>query len=263
MGILNFIKTKQFLLHFSLALVLVVTISWLLLKFLDVYTLHGETVNVPDLKGHTIDEMKVLVEESGLKYEVVDSLFDLKIAKGAILDQNPNPNTLVKANRTIYLTVNAFMPPQIKMPNLLDLTHRQALAMIEMYGLKLGRLKYAPDIAKDAVLGQEFNGKNINPGEIISKGSAIDLVLGQGEGGSLFEIPLLVGMSHSDAVSLLSAMNINVSIIPDNSVSDTAFSKVYRQNPDYKSASSISAGSSIDIFTTQDYSKILLDTVKN
>lgn len=263
MGVLNFIKSKQFLIHLSLALLVVVTISWLLLKFLDAYTLHGETVLVPDLKGKTIDQMKSLIEEKGLKYEVVDSLFDLKIPKGAILDQNPNPNSLVKANRTVYLTVNAVLPPQIKMPNLLDLTYRQALAMIEMYGLKQGRLKYAPDIAKDAVLAQEFNGRNIQPGEMISKGSAVDLVLGQGEGGDLFEMPFLIGMRVSDAVSLLNAMKINVSIIPDNTVSDTALAKVYRQNPDFKSATGISSGSSMDIFTTQEYGKIAIDTLSN
>lgn len=263
MGILTFIKSKQFALHFSIAAVIVIIISWLLLKFLDVYTLHGETVTVPDLKGRQIAELEELLEDKALKYEVVDSLYDLKIPKGAILDQNPNPNSLVKENRTIYLTVNAILPPQIKMPNLVDLTLRQATAMLEMYGLKTGRLKYVPDIATNAVISQEFKGRKISPGETISKGSVVDLVLGQGEGGEILTVPFLINMSVSEAVSVLNAMNLSVSVIPDKTVSDTALAKVYRQNPTYSSGTGINMGSSVDIFTTQDYSKIVLDTLKN
>src|SRR5207244_4487249 len=97
--------------------------------------------------------------------------------------------------RTIYLTVNAMMPPLVKMPNLVDLTLRQASAKLETYGFKLGTLEYVPDLAKNAVLSQKVKGKKIEPGTLIEKGVTVTLVLGDGLSDNKVSVPRLLNLT--------------------------------------------------------------------
>lgn len=56
-----------------------------------------------------------------------------------------------------------------------------------------------PDLAQNAVLEQRYEGKAIEPGTYIAKGSKIDLVVGDGLGNTKLEVPDLDGMELEDA----------------------------------------------------------------
>ena len=64
------------------------------------------------------------------------------------------------------------------MPDLVNLSLRQAKAKLESSGLKMGELTYTPDIAKNAVLKQFARGVEIEKGTSIVKGATIDLEMG-------------------------------------------------------------------------------------
>lgn len=168
-------------------LIIAVLVSLLLLfvigKIMKVYTRHNQTITVPDLIGM----MPQQLENSGLTNEfevlVIDSVFDQEKPGGSIVFQEPPANSIVKPGRTIYLTLVASAPEKVRMPELNDLTLRQATSVLETYGLKLGRADYVPNLAKNAVVEQFFNGMKIAPGDWIIKGSHIDLQVGNGSGG--------------------------------------------------------------------------------
>ena len=122
---------------------------------------------------------KDLADDNHLEYIIADSIYDATKTKGMVLAQDPLPGTKVKKYRKVYITVIANMPERVKMPNLVDLTLRQAIAMLETYGLKVGKLSYIPDIAENSVLKQNLNGKALNPETMVDKGSKIDLVFRQ------------------------------------------------------------------------------------
>lgn len=261
MKFLRFFKSKWLYINLLIAVVLLGGIGWGLLKYLDSYTLHGETITVPDLKNYQVAEVEKIMTEKGLRFLVVDSVYDSKKAGGAVMEQEPKAHRQVKHNRTIYLTVNALLPPQVKMPDLVDLSLRQAIAQLESGGLKAGKLTYVPDIAFNAVIKQEFKGEIIKPGDMIVKGSVIDLVLGEGESNEMVPVPYLVNLTLEEAIAAISAASLNQgTIIPDAPIKDSTSARVYKQIPGYSSEGMINLGRAVDLFITESPTKIITDT---
>lgn len=173
-----YLRSRVFLKHFLLALVSLALVLWLLFKMLAVYTHHGETVEVPDFKGKKIPVLGDFVKDKDVRYEIVDSLYDPKEEAGIVIKQDPEAKSLVKHNRTIYLYVTSMLPPQIEMPKLVDRSLRQAVLMIESYGLKVGKQTQVSGDCNGCILKQLYKGKEIAPGTPIKKGSVIDLSVG-------------------------------------------------------------------------------------
>ncbi|HRG02397.1 MAG TPA: PASTA domain-containing protein [Bacteroidia bacterium] len=175
----GYIKSKVFLKHLALSVVSLALVLWVLFKFLAVYTHHGETAEVPDFKGKAIAELDKFVSDKKVGYIIIDSVYSPEEQPGIVIKQDPEPKSLVKHNRTIYLYVTSTQAPQMAMPKLVDRSTRQAVFMIESYGLKVGKITEIAGDCKGCVLKQFFNGKEIAPGEAIKKGSKIDLAVGK------------------------------------------------------------------------------------
>ena len=143
------------------------------------------------------------------------------------------------------------------MPNLIDVSLRQAEAILQTYGLKTGEFIYRADLAKNAVLEQKFHGREIKPGTPVNKGSMIDLVLGDGVGTSKVAVPELVGLTKSEALFVLKGSSLNVgAVIYDENIRDSLTAKIYRQFPLPSDSASINEGEAIDIYLTQTVDKI-------
>jgi beta-lactam-binding protein with PASTA domain len=256
MSFFQFIKSKLFLINLGLAIVFLMLFLWGILFWLDSYTMHGESITVPDIAGLTKEQAEQILEEKGLRLFITDSLYNPKALKGSILEQEPKANSQVKHNRTIYVTVNAMRPPLVKMPDLHDLTLRDAKARLETYGLQLGNIRYVPDIAFNAVVFQEYKGKKIEVGEMIERGSIIDLALGQGESDEMVNVPSLIGLTIKEAIAQLQASSLNIgAIIKDETVKDSTQARVYKQIPPFSDDAYINVGKTIDIFVTQSKDK--------
>jgi eukaryotic-like serine/threonine-protein kinase len=250
-------KLKAYFLYFGkqIAIFVIVTILllWIATRFLDFYTMHGSTIVVPNFVGLSINDNKVedLADDNHLQFIIADSIYDASKPKGMVLAQDPLPGTKVKKYRKVYITVIANMPERVKMPNLVDLTLRQAIAMLETYGLKVGKLSYIPDIAENSVLKQNLKGNTINPDAMVDKGSKIDLVLGKGIGNETVSIPNLIGKDREDARKAINSASLNVGVETFDDENDTIHVKVYKQSPD-KSQGYIRVGSPVDIWYKSD-----------
>jgi eukaryotic-like serine/threonine-protein kinase len=243
-----FIKSKTFL-YSIIAMVVLVTVSlFLLYNWLNTYTHHGESITVPDVRGLTEEKLIRFIEDKHLRYKIVDSLFEDGKEPGTVIEQDPKPDSKVKENRTIYLTVNSSRPPKVKMPNLVDVSFRQAEAILQTFGLRVGQTIYKPDLAKNAVLAQLYKGRAISQGAEIYKGSAIDLVLGDGLGNAEVPVPNLVTLTRGEAMFVLKGSSLNIGTITfDPGVKNEEEAKVYKQFP-VADGSSIKQGEAIDIY---------------
>jgi eukaryotic-like serine/threonine-protein kinase len=248
MGLRSFIKSRIFFIHLGLSLVATIVIIWLSTLFLGVFTLHNQDITVPDLTGLKTEELDEYLGDRHLEYEIIDSVFDSNGKKGTVISQDPEANSKVKKGRKIYITVIAKLPDRTTVPDLKDLTLRQAIAVLETYGLKVGKLQYVPDIAKNAILKQNFKGKPIEAGSMIEKGSSIDLVLGRGEKNEKASIPFLLGKSREEAIRLINEYSLNVGEETFEDGADTTNARVYKQRPAYSKKSELSLGSSVDIW---------------
>lgn len=250
MSFIGFIKSKIFLRNTLIAILVTIVLLWIALRLLNMYTQHNSYTTVADFKGIPMAQLDEFASDNNLEYLIIDSVFDNSLAKGTVAMQDPSPGTKVKSGRKIYLTTVALYPEQISMPNLVDLTLRQATAMLESYGLKPGKLTYVPDIAHNAVLQQKLNSKEITPGTLIDKGSKIDLIIGKGQEESNTIIPDLFGQKQSEAKDLLqyASLNIGSEIFMDGN--DTVHARVYKQKPEANTSAQI--GVTVDLWYRSD-----------
>lgn len=196
---------KKVGIHIGIILGVIVLISFIFLKvFLPSYTNHGETVSVPDVSGFQYEEIKDFLSTRNLKYEInIDSGFNAELKPLTVLKQTPKAGSKVKSGRKIYLTLNSKNAPLLKMPNLVNSLLKNAQEILANAGLVRGEIQYVPDIGINVVLEQKYRGRNIPEGFEIPKGSQIDLVVGDGLGNQILDVPNLIGMDEIDAEFLI------------------------------------------------------------
>lgn len=248
MSIIRFLKSKTFFIHLGLAIAFGIAFLWFSLKMLDLYTMHNKTIEVPDLDGLDQQVAIEVLEDHNLNAVINDSIFDSDREKGTVSSQNPPAGEAVKKNRTVYLTTVAILPEMVEMPDLADLSLRQALAIIDNYGLEVGKLEYIPNIARDNVLQQKYNNGTIQPGTLIEKGTAIDLVLGTGMQGNTVVVPFLVGMPKKEANFTINRLSLNIGEEVYLDPEDSPDLRVYSQEPGMESSlTRLELGSEIDL----------------
>jgi beta-lactam-binding protein with PASTA domain len=256
--LIGFIKTKKFWLHGFLASLSAIIFLWLFFQCMSLYTDHNEEVIVPDFKGQSILNLEDFIEDKDVNFKIIDSIYKPDEKLGIVFDQDPQPNGKVKNNRTIYLYVTSLVPPQIIMPKLIDRSLRQAISMIESYGLKIGSIKYVTDPCMNCVLKQLAEGNTVEPGTYVKKGTQIDLDVGKGQDSNeKATIINVVGNTYCDAKAKLLSSGLKIgAIISDAKITDTCSAFVYKQIPSGYSISEVAVGSSVDVYITTDASKV-------
>ena len=264
MSLKNFIFSKVFARNFGLAVAILIGSIMVLLIWLNFYTRHGQARPVPDFYGLTLEETTRLAKKNKVKFQIIDSVYTNAVPRGCIAEQNPYPGFKVKKWRNVALTINAFHPEMVAMPNLIDLPKRQAILVVEGAGLEMGLLKYKPDLSVDVVIDQQINGKKIVAGDSIQKGSVIDLVLGKGLSNQRTPVPELIGFNLEAARNRILGSSLNFgAFIFDTSVlnqSDSAKAFVYKQNPEFSEESSLQLGSAVYLWLTIDSTKLPVDS---
>lgn len=148
---------------------------------MNLYTHHGETITVPDVKKHSYESSIKMLEDLGLEVVVNDTGYVKNLPPGTILDQLPAPGTQVKSGRIIYLTVNASDSPTLVLPDIIDnCSLREAMARLNALGFKLGPVQFVPG-EKDWVYGIVVNGRNVSAGDRISIESKLIIQAGNGQ----------------------------------------------------------------------------------
>jgi len=248
MNFLRFLFSKVFLKHLSILAGLVLIVLIIINFWLKSYTHHGEYITVPDFSGLMYDELEEYAAQRDLQAVIIDSMYDNSKIKGSVISQDPLPNSLVKEGRKIYLTIVSLSAEMVRMPDLHDLTLRQAIATLETFGLKPGTLTYIPHIAINAVLKQEYKGREIKPGKLIEKGSKINLTLGQGLRDEKTQVPFLLGMSREEALNLLHASSLNAGAEFYEEGANEAKAFVSKQRPVSSPNAFVNLGASIDLW---------------
>ncbi len=266
MSFKNFILSKLFFKNLGFAIVIVVGAVLMLLIWMNFYTRHGQARPVPNFIGLTMDQTVKLAKKSRLRYQVIDSIYTTVVPRGSIAEQNPKPGFKVKKWRNVVLTINAFHPEMVAMPNLIDLPKRQAILLIESSGLEIGLLKYRPDLSIDVVIDQQYNGKKIREKDSLQKGSVIDLVLGKGLSNQLTSVPDLLGMKLDPAKDKILSSSLNLGAFEyDNTIkkgADTINAFIYKQNPEFKNDATLRLGSLIYVWLTVDPAKLKVDSTR-
>jgi beta-lactam-binding protein with PASTA domain len=181
MSLVKFLTSKVFFKQVILAIVAIVVICFIVLKWLNVSTNHGEFVIVPDLKGKSLETVGIELKDLDLDLKIQDSAnYNPKYPKYSVIEQKPAAGSQVKENRKIYLILNPSGYRKVEVPNILKYTFRQAKPQLEALGFKIGKITYK-DAIGEGVMSMSYKGKPLKSGTLLPLTSKIDLVLGNGK----------------------------------------------------------------------------------
>ena len=216
-----------------IAIVVGIGILVALIAYLRHYTEHGVEVDVIDVRGLVVAEANPLLADQGLHLVVVDSTYSDKVPFGTIVDQDPKPMSHAKHGRAVYVTINATTKRQVTMPNLQDMSYRQAETTLRGMGLEVDSIyEYEPSEFRDLVLDVQCNGVSVQPGDKLAIGTKVRLVVGFGRGTEEVEVPSVIGLTLQDARSLLLSRRLTIGAVHYDEPSEEGVTQyVYRQTP--------------------------------
>lgn len=258
-NLISYLRSRSFLKAIVLAIGSAITLLVVLLLFLRIYTHHGRSIAIPDFSDLPVEDAAKYISKRKLRYEILDSIYVAEKDGGIIVEQYPKPGSLVKKNRRIYFTINANSPEKILMPDLTGITLREARTKIDIAGLKIGKLKYRYDMAINVVLEQQLNGKTIEAGDTVLKGTSVDLILGKGLANERSMVPDLIGLTVEVARDKAADALFTISTaIPDSSIleNDTVQAFIFRQHPIRADHVRVPLGTQITLWITTDSTKL-------
>ncbi len=256
----RFLTSRTFLIQMAIAVAIMLVLIFVTMKGLEMYTRHGQSHLVPDFYGMSPAEARKVASHNNMKVEIIDSVFFDDVPPGAVVDQVPEAGHGVKQNRTIFVSINSTQPEMVTLPQLTDISYRQAQSLIEKSGLQIGKIDYRPSQFNNLVLEVQMNSESLQSGQKLPKGSHVDLVIGRTQGNTSTALPDLTGYTLAEAEqSIIDAMLNTGAVIFDNSVATAADSleaQVWRQRPDPENTRAVLLGSYIDLWLTVDSTKI-------
>lgn len=214
-GLSAFYAKHPIICHVLMILTSGIVLLWLAMIFLDFWTNHGATVNVPDVKGKTYVEAVTVLEASDLKAEIADSIFDQGLAPGSVVEVWPHAGTSVKPGREVYLTVVSFQPRQVTITApLTDISSRQAMTYLQSLEIKNIRIVNVPSQYDDLVMSARYNGKELRPGSRLPVTATVVLEVGT------VPVELFDESSDSSSVSaedvdVISAIEEDLGLLPE------------------------------------------------
>jgi beta-lactam-binding protein with PASTA domain len=226
--------------NICLAAILIIFLLILSNVFLDVFTRHGKSAPVPDFTGKLLDSVLVIAKKNNLRIEIIDSVFRIDIPRGSVLLQNPEPGAHVKKNRKIFLTMNSFSPRKEAVPNVKDISLRQAKTVLHAKGFRIGKLEYSYEHRfTNDVFAQIYKGREIEPGVLLPVGEYINLKLGlKMEADSVSattNVPKVLGYTKQTVEDLIIENSLNYILTFDRkgvkTITDSLNCVAYDQDP--------------------------------
>lgn len=148
---------------------------------LDVYTHHGESIPIPDVRHKLFADAEYLLEDAGLEVVVSDTGYVPGLRPDCILEQSPEPGERVKTGHVIYVIVNASHTPTLTVPDIIDNSSmREAMAKLTAMGFKLTQPQFI-DGEKDWVYGILVKGRHVVAGDKVSVNDYLTVQVGNGQ----------------------------------------------------------------------------------
>lgn len=249
----KFIFSKFFVKQIGLIILFYLTVVFFTLLYLDLSTNHGEKIRVPELRGLQVEQAKAKLEELGLQYQILDSIYRPELPVGTVIEQLVDPtdssNVYVKSGRTIGLRISKKFE-LVPMPSLINKQIQFAEDILKRRGLKC-IIQYRPTTeANGSVLDQLFNGLQIKEGIKVPIGSNITLIVGQNDQGAPIPIPNLVGLYLGEALNILDTLgvqNVVINCVNCTNNQDSTGRPITRQTPEFYEGGTIFKATQITI----------------
>jgi len=244
----KFLTQKAFYINLLIIIALIVIIIEVVFLSLRHYTRHSDEIVVPDFVGKNCDSVLEQYKDD-YNFILLDSVYSINMPEGSVYHQDPMPNSKVKKGRNLYYIKVSEAPEKVIMPNLRNLSLRQAMVSLRANGLKVSELEFVDHFAKNAIVEQRFKGEVIEPGTEIIKGSEIKLMVGYGKDDIRTHLPNLLAAHKSEVKTLLHEASLNIGqeyYMEDEE--DESKCRVYKMSPVYDIETLVKLGSTVDVW---------------
>ena len=168
----------------------------------------GKTLPVPNFAGMILEEAEALAEKSGLAIETGDIVYSDLYDEGEIVSQSPFAETMVKEGHTVKVNLSRGTR-EGTVPNIVSKTYQDAVFFLEKYGYNIGQVSYEnANQPEGVVLRQNPEGGIESP-----LGTYVNFVVSLGVSESQAMVPLLTGLTESQAAELLKTANLSLGTI--------------------------------------------------
>ncbi|MEY4052755.1 MAG: PASTA domain-containing protein [Chitinophagia bacterium] len=213
---------------------------------------NGKTEKVPNVLGLDVLAAEKNIKTLGFDLVLQDSIYVDTLARNSVLRQTPEADEVVKKGRTIFLTINRVIAPQVDMPNLIGFSLKSAQTYLKVLGLRIGTINLVADRNKNVIVEQLVGNTPIAPGTKIVSGTLINFTVGDGGASIGMEVPDLIGLTVAMAKMKITSMGLLVGNITANvAIQDTANAFVVQQNPSTYSSVLDSLGMPVKNVTIQ------------
>lgn len=195
-------KIKKIIIYLVILILLIIFFDRILMPFF----VGRAEVKVPNVVGMTYEQGKSILEQNKLEPVFGGEHYDSKYPKGTIILQRPVADKMVKVGRRIYLIVSSGNI-KVEVPNIKYKSVEEASIILSRSDLSIGQIfeDTLTDVPKGLITSQ-----SINPGELVEKGTLINIwVSSTGSFGNI-EVPDLVGRSFSEAKKIIESQNLKV-----------------------------------------------------
>lgn len=191
----------------TLNVILAITLCTLLLvalvTWLRKYTDHSIEVEIPQITGLYPEEAEVLLQSAQLDLEIIDSTFSHKVPLGTIVEQVPLAESHAKRGRKVYAIVNAKNRQKVAVPDLHDMSYRQAENNLKRLGFIVDTVIYQPSEFRDLVIDILQEEEPVKAGTYLEEGTRVTLIVGTGKRSQMVAVPDLRGRSVKEARRML------------------------------------------------------------
>lgn len=214
------------------------------------YTRHADLAVVPDTRTLPLEAARQRVLDAALTPQVIVQRYNPDRPRDIVLSQEPLPNAQVKPGRRVYLTVNNAQPPRVAVPDLKDISLREAKSRISAHRLDLGTVT---EDRLPSPFANTITRQSPAPGDSVERGTRVHLWVSTGPGQERIEVPDVTDLHVAEALELLAQARLRVLMLEDPTIPHVRMDTVVRQTP--FPGTSVPVGSEVRLYalTSEDY----------
>ena len=185
------------------------------------------TVIVPDLVGKDVVEVLFLLTDLGLNTKVGGAEYTADMPANRVVYQDPKPGDAIKKDRDIRIVISKG-PKTVQTPNLVGLPLAQARLILEENRLCSGVRSYVFNAGhrKDDIVAH-----SPAHGRIVSRGTCVDLLVGNGRHPAAFKMPDLDGLALAETLLLLEAVELRLGNVRPAAYRNKPWNSIVSQEP--------------------------------
>lgn len=254
-NLLQFLKSGIFLRNFAALAAFIFLSATLMQGILRIYTRHGESLQVHDYVGMSVDDAIRKARSRNFLVVVTDSIFMLDKAPNVVIDQTPRPLSRVKERRRIYLTVTKATPDMVTLPDMVGSynydQYARKLAWVNVRS-KITERQFDAKQEENTILhffynGQKYTETDVRNGLKVPMGTTLEFVVTERLTG-MVAVPDLVCKTYSEAAFIISSFNLNIGTVHGGDGLDISNYYIWKQDPPFSPEVTLSAGQQIELY---------------